>query len=166
MHQLPVQVLVQRHPEKGVEHDRAFEQISWPRWSQVQNLPVSVEIDVRCWDLVDRFHRTETTLKLSSLQFHSGGKETKINSLALFPLRFAEDNVKTMLEQRGRMFWGFRQRKYVAYTGPPADSNELIVSACQLIYVHGFLTDVLMIGRQIYDRRFYASKIAPIPKSS
>ncbi|KAH6988873.1 P-loop containing nucleoside triphosphate hydrolase protein [Ilyonectria sp. MPI-CAGE-AT-0026] len=47
-----------------------------------------------------------------------------INTLQWFPLRFADDETKKLLLDRGKSFWRCRERQFVGYA-PPEDENNL-----------------------------------------
>ena len=119
--------MLEHHAEKGVEHDRGLEQTTWPQWSIVQNGHLAVEFGIRSWYLVEGFQRTDTTAEIL-FQFSSDDSKVEISSLSVFPLCYAEPGVKQSLRQRGEMFWYFRTRAYVSYSGISADSEECIVS--------------------------------------
>src|SRR5690606_37661600 len=50
-----------------------------------------------------------------------------INSLSVYPLRFAKQEVKDRLIRRGRIFWGFRYLHHVSYSGWDARAEEFYV---------------------------------------
>jgi hypothetical protein len=66
----------------------------------------------------------ELKFKASSLD-----QEIKIAKLAMYPLRFADENTRLQLETRGRTFWGCRVRNLVSYTG-----NEGIFTVCEELF--------------------------------
>lgn len=54
----------------------------------------------------------EIKFKASSLE-----QEVEITKLAVYPLRFADEETKVQLETRGRTFWSCRTRNLVSHTG-------------------------------------------------
>ncbi|KAK2674210.1 P-loop containing nucleoside triphosphate hydrolase [Fusarium oxysporum f. sp. vasinfectum] len=54
-----------------------------------------------------------------------GGEIFKISELEIFPLRYADPDIRGALESRGAMFWNCRHQKFVCYRsddGPAADN--------------------------------------------
>lgn len=43
------------------------------------------------------------------------GKETAISDLNAFPMRFASEETRALLEKRGREFWTCREKRLVSY---------------------------------------------------
>jgi hypothetical protein len=55
-------------------------------------------------------------------------KETAITALNVFPMRFADEETKALLENRGREFWRCRERRLVSYS----DTNDIYGVWCHL----------------------------------
>ena len=51
-----------------------------------------------------------------------------IKDLSIIPMAFAGERVEERLRKRGSMYWNFRIRAYVSYSGPTWDSHEYLVS--------------------------------------
>ena len=119
-------------PKKRREHDRAYEQTTWPKISEAGSQASSIELGIRSWEFDGNFQLVHTTTKISKSEFHdSEDQELTICSLPIFPLRYADEVVKRGLEGRGLAFWQLRNGRYVSYSGSSADSDDSVVSAGQ-----------------------------------
>ena len=115
------------YPERGVEYTWAMEQTTWLQYSRPEVLDQGIQIGARFWSLANGFQRINTTVKYV-FPFHSVTEELDINSLPIFPLRFAKSGVKHALKKRGKMVWKLRTRAYMYYSGLLAGSREFAVS--------------------------------------
>lgn len=62
------------------------------------------------------FLRKKTTRNII-FKAESLDEEIEIRKLNLYPLRFADEKVKSQLENRGKRFWSCRDRSFVSYQG-------------------------------------------------
>ncbi|KAK8075798.1 hypothetical protein PG997_010461 [Apiospora hydei] len=76
---------------------------------------IQFDLDVWYYGYDGRFWKHTKTIPVS---FSTSTKqpETKIDSLPVFPLRFADTQLRTQLEKRGETFWRCRRRQFVSHT--------------------------------------------------
>jgi hypothetical protein len=65
------------------------------------------------WDFDGNFEETKGKLRV---EYDGASKKPfLITDLNVYPLRYADESLKSMLLARGKMFWACRERKYVYY---------------------------------------------------
>lgn len=74
---------------------------------------------VRWWDYDGNFQVQDFTVKMEISP--KEGEMLEVRKLDHYPLNFAGQDFKRMVETRGHMFWKCRVRRYVQYTGPGAN---------------------------------------------
>ncbi|KAI1379319.1 hypothetical protein F4677DRAFT_464703 [Hypoxylon crocopeplum] len=93
----------------------------------------SSRLELSCWNWGYNGHwlrRKDTTLTVSLQTYDT----VRIDSLAVYPLRYAGDETKKKLLDNGDKFWDMRQQTFVSYEGPdykgehiyPSDSRCMI----------------------------------------
>ncbi|KAM7183876.1 Fidgetin-like protein 1 [Rhypophila sp. PSN 637] len=85
-------------------------------------------------------HRLRRKDRNLSVQIPSFG-ETRINQLAVYPLRFAPQGVKDKILANGRKFWQHRKQMQIAYQGPDYQRERT--------YPHG---SRFMLDYQVYSK--------------
>ena len=130
----------------GEAYDRAYRQTTWPTvavtWSSKETpqtslgahkpsktvMGISLRYKSLCWGFDGGFQTSEEDQNVS----HSADNDSPfpISDLNIFPLRFAPDNAKERLLERGRKFWNCRHKQYVAYKGLDYGRREYFVSIC------------------------------------
>jgi hypothetical protein len=73
------------------------------------------ELDAWSYSYDGELYKVETTLNIQ-LHVDASCTEIPIVNLGVFPLRFASRELREAIEQRGKIFWSCRHRKYVSYT--------------------------------------------------
>ncbi|KAG8159717.1 hypothetical protein KVR01_010354 [Diaporthe batatas] len=68
------------------------------------------------YKFVGEFIRKNVSIDLK-FKASSLDQEVAISTLAVYPLRFADENTRLQLERRGQTFWGCLIRNLVSYTG-------------------------------------------------
>lgn len=73
-------------------------------------------VNVWFWDFDGVFQRTADNVVL---RMRLSGSDTpiRIDSLPYFPLEYADQKLHSLLERRGKIFWGCRLRKYISCGG-------------------------------------------------
>lgn len=107
------------------------------------------ELSAWHWEFDGEFKRKKATLNLS---LESGPEEEfgiPINTLDIFPLRFASDNTIEQIRLRGRNFWYCRKRALVSYKG--ADTNENNHVGLGTYPKLSNYSDASIGGRSLYD---------------
>ncbi|KAF2802195.1 uncharacterized protein BDZ99DRAFT_210908 [Mytilinidion resinicola] len=71
---------------------------------------------VDCWAYKydGSFYRTERQVEIQ-LRAEKADEEVAIQKLNVYPLRYASEETRALLEQRGRTFWSCRDRRLVSY---------------------------------------------------
>ena len=97
-----------------------------PDWSQVTNhLEINnnmASVDGIYWAFDGNFVRRSSRLTIDRLP--SMKKPFNIRELAVYPISFADPDLKKALRKRGEMFWQCRQRNYVCYSGDTNDGMQ------------------------------------------
>ncbi|KAK7714996.1 hypothetical protein SLS64_003692 [Diaporthe eres] len=75
------------------------------------------------WEFDGEFQRKKETLFISIEAGAHKESGIPINSLGIFPLKYASDATFNQLRRRGQSFWKFRKRALVSYRGD-ADTNR------------------------------------------
>jgi len=121
----------------NTSQDPAYQQASrivqWPRithaWSA--NFPnpdqkfvehFKIEFNSLSWMYSSVFHtqQSQKTFRYTA----ESDEPFPISQLHLYPLKYADEKIKQLIEERGRKFWACRRQKYVAYSGWDFDHVE------------------------------------------
>lgn len=98
-----------------------------------------ITLPVESWSYNGKFTQYTTNLvvnfhidHIDSFDSDSGSPKTppimKIQDLSAYPLRFAPENVRPELLERGKKFWRCRKQKFVLYTGLDYARTQYFVS--------------------------------------
>lgn len=88
-----------------------------------------MSLTICSWAFDGKFECVYTSLKIQRIQFRNAAEGLlQINSLPVVPLKLSEDGICEYLESRGKAFWEYRHNKFVSYSGPTEDSEDLVVS--------------------------------------
>lgn len=92
------------------------------------------------WEFDGEFQRKTATLSISVEAGPNTESGIPINTLGIFPLKYATDATFKQLQRRGRSFWTCRKRALVSYRGD-ADTNDsnLVSSVCRHLLIHPML---------------------------
>lgn len=95
---------------RSEDADMACIMYTWPRFSPDGNMV----IDCWCWQHDGkRCVRRKDTWHISPILRPT----VPIQSLSIYPLRFASEQTKKTLEDRGKKYWSYRDSSHVSYTG-------------------------------------------------
>ncbi|KAL1872404.1 hypothetical protein Daus18300_004374 [Diaporthe australafricana] len=81
------------------------------------------ELSAWHWDFDGNFHRRKATLPVSIKSDTNEESEIPINTLSIFPLKYASEDSFKRIQMRGRNFWKCRKRGLVSYR-EDADTND------------------------------------------
>jgi hypothetical protein len=95
-------------------------QVSSKYTRHATNIDSSFYLKCSCWRFDGQFREEQHTLFLSWPA--QDPSNMHITELPVYPLRFANPDVKKHLARRGRILWTCRRRNYVAYNAP--DSKQ------------------------------------------
>lgn len=81
------------------------------------------ELSAWHWEFDGEFQRKKETLSISIEAGNRKESGIPIDSLCVFPLKYASDSIRNQLRRRGKSFWKCRKRALVSYRGD-ADTND------------------------------------------
>jgi hypothetical protein len=90
------------------------------------------------WEFAGSFEKKTCPVDIE-LPTHEQDELVQINSLAVRPVRFAGEEVKSRLERRGKTFWSCRRKQLVSYH-VEAEEGLSAVSLLQCLYSDTILT--------------------------
>lgn len=85
-------------------------------------------LDAWHWELDGEFHRKTDTLSVSIDSESNREHGVPIDTLDIFPLKYASDATFDQLRRRGRSFWQCRKRALVSYKGDEDTIDSNLVS--------------------------------------
>lgn len=116
--------------------------------AKLENTTPPVEVNLKLelnawhWEFDGEFRRKDVTLPLSIKSEPNKEHGIPINTLDIFPLKYASDTIFNQLRHRGRSFWKCRKRALVSYRGDEATNDSNLVST------HAYILNN-MIGRTL-----------------
>jgi hypothetical protein len=123
--QVPGDIVVQTHI-KGRDYCQAYKLIALPKVVGTDENPNLLELSVSSWQFDGTHRLLESSLSIARAQFNEA--LLPIGLLPVLPLGFAEYRLRKYLEHRGNKLWSLRNGGYVSYSGPIADSKEVLAS--------------------------------------
>ncbi|CAN9106303.1 unnamed protein product [Alternaria alternata] len=78
------------------------------------------DIPVWYWDFDGSFAKHQTRIDIvMSLGYEEDS--IRIRDLNIYPIRYADEEIRTLLEKRGKTFWSLRHRKFISYMRSEGD---------------------------------------------
>lgn len=90
------------------------------------------ELNAWHWEFDGQFQRKKETLSISIEARTHKESGIPINSLDIFPLKYASDATFNQLRRRGKSFWKCRKRALVSYRGDADTNNSSLASTLLL----------------------------------
>lgn len=87
------------------------------------------ELSAWHWEFDGQFQRKKATLSISIDAGTSKKSGTSINTLDIYPLKYASQVILKQIRRRGRNFWKCRKRALVSYRGDTDTNDSNVVSA-------------------------------------
>ncbi|KAH6957289.1 hypothetical protein DER45DRAFT_569611 [Fusarium avenaceum] len=106
----PGQIVISRLEGPTVAQSKAYTTTSWPRFRS---------IEVSHWKFDGNFQHFLGSIEISPPSSTTG--EYPINSMSVYPMQYATDDVVLALRERGKTFWKCRHRNYVCVLGTSDD---------------------------------------------
>lgn len=85
---------------------------------------LQVDISSFWWDFDGNFQRVPKKDRLMLDIFNNPTLPVKF--VEKYPLKFADESFRSLVQWRGKMLWACRVRGFVQYTGPDAAFNHLV----------------------------------------